>query len=105
MSRFWVIDTKCKVLPHSELPQDGSTYYFGRSVVPANSKEIAIEKLIQILKDNHILVETILAAVLYEDGHWDDEDDFEVHASFEESNATNEIEIGCFISEKSIQGS
>ena len=104
MSEFWVVDTKCKVLPESALPQDGSTYYYGRSVVPAESKESAIEKLVAALKEQDILVETVLATVVYEDGHWDDDDEFEVQASFEEAADTNELEIGCFLSEKSMKG-
>lgn len=104
MSDFWVVDTKCKVLPESALPQDGSAYYYGRSVVPAESKENAVEKLVETLKEQDILVETVLATVIYEDGFWDDDDEFEVQASFEEASDTNEIEIGCFLSEKSMKG-
>lgn len=103
MSDFWVVDTKCKVLPESGLPQDGSTYYYGRSVVPAESKESAIEKLVVALKEQDILLETVLATVVYENGRWDDDDEFEVQASFEEASDTNEIEIGCFLSEKSMK--
>jgi len=55
MSNFWVVDTKCKVLPQSALPQDGSTYYYGRSVVPAESKDAAIENLASLLKEHDIL--------------------------------------------------
>jgi len=101
MANFWVIDTKCKVLPQSVLPQDGSDYYFGRSVVPAESREVAVEKLTGFLKEQDILVESVLAEVLYEDGNWSDDDDFEVQLSYEEASNTNEIELGCFISEKS----
>jgi len=101
MSDFWVIDTKCKVLPESTLPQDGSAYYYGRSVVPAPSKEKAIEQLTHALEEDHILIEQVLGAVTYQDGQWNESDDFEVHDSYEESVMTNEIEPGCFISEKS----
>jgi len=104
MPAFWVIDTRCQVLPQSALPQDGSAYYYGRSVVPAESKESAIEKLVAALKEQDILVETVLATVVYEDGLWDDDDEFEVQASFEEASDSNEIEIGCFLSEKSMKG-
>ena len=105
MSSFWIIDTKCKALPESSIPQDGSGYYYGRSVVPASSKEDAIEQLTHVLKADHIFIETVLNAVFYEDTHWEDDDDFEVQNSFEESKITNEIELGCFVSEKSMQGS
>lgn len=102
MFSFWVIDTKCKVLPQCTLPQDGSAYYYGRSVVPAESKEVAVEKLISLLKGQDILAEVVLACIRYEDDDWSD-DDFEVQLSFEKASNTNEIEIGCFVSEKSIR--
>ena len=104
MSNFWVVDTKCKVLPQSALPQDGSAHYYGRSVVPAESRKHAIEQLVAALKEHDILVETVLATVVYEDGLWDD-DEFDVQASFEKASKTNEIEIGCFLSEKSMKKS
>ena len=104
MSTFWVVDTKCKVLPQSALPQDGSAHYYGRSVVPAESREHAIQKLVAALKEQDILVDTVLATVVYEDGLWDD-DEFDVQASFEKASNTNGIEIGCFLSEKSMKRS
>ena len=103
MSNFWVIDTKCKVLPESPLPQDGSAYYYGRSVVPAESKETAIENLTSALKKQDILVESVLASVSYQDGRWDEDDDFEIRVSFEEASHTGEIQIGSFVSEKSLK--
>lgn len=105
MSDFWVVDTKCKVLPQSALPQDGSAHYYGRSVVPAESKEAAIEKLASTLKGQDILMEAVLATVIYEDGSWDENDDFEVQISFEEASNTHEIELGSFVSEKSLKRS
>lgn len=104
MSNFWIIDTKCTVLPQSALPQDGSAHYYGRSVVPAESREHAIQKLVAALKEQDILVDTVLATVVYEGGLWDD-DEFDVQTSFEEASNTNEIEIGCFLSEKSMKRS
>lgn len=70
-------------------------------MVPAESREVAVKKLTVFLKEQDILVESVLAQVLYEDGNWNDDDDFEVQLSFEEASNTNEIELGCFISEKS----
>jgi hypothetical protein len=101
MSNFWVVDTKCKVLPESVLPQDGSAYYYGRSVVPADAKEDAVAQLTQVLEENGILVDSVLAAVIYEDGQWED-DAFEVHESFEESEDTGRIALGFFMSEKQL---
>lgn len=105
MSSFWVIDTKCRVLPESEMLQDGSVHYYGRSVVPADSKESAVDLLMVLLKQNDVLVEEVIAAVLYEDGNWKEDDEFEVQTSFEEASHSGEIEIGCFVSEKSLQRS
>lgn len=101
MPHFWVVDTKCKVLPESVIPQDGSQFYYGRSVVPASSREAAVEQLIIALKESGILVDTVLVTVPYQEGEWSDDDDFEVHLSFEEASITNTIELGCFVSEKS----
>ncbi|WP_246841227.1 hypothetical protein [Hahella sp. CCB-MM4] len=83
------------------MPQDGSTYYYGRSVVLADTMELAIEQLTQALKKDHILLEEVQQVVTYEDGQWTEDDDFEVHESLRDSMLSNEIEFGCFISEKS----
>lgn len=91
-------------LGQSFISGKSSAYYYGRSVVPAESRERAIEILVAALKEQDILVETVLATVVYEDGLWDD-DEFDVQASFEEAKNTNEIEIGCLLSEKSMKGS
>ncbi|WP_020410562.1 hypothetical protein [Hahella ganghwensis] len=104
MPDFWVIDTKCKVLPESTLPQDGSTYYYGRSVVPAISKENAIEQLAHELEEDHILIEKVAGAVLFEEGQWDEDDEFEVHESIGGSKVSHQIELGCFVSEKARLG-
>lgn len=98
---FWVVDTKCKVLPESSLPQDGSEYYYGRSAVPAADKEQAVAKLATALEEDHIFIESVLDALRFQDGEWDEEDDFEVHDSFEQAELSSEIGFGCFISEKS----
>jgi hypothetical protein len=105
MSNLWVVDTKCKVLPTSAIPQDGSLFYYGRSVVPADSEGAAVKLLTEALEENHILIETVISSVLYDDGHWKDDDEFEVHNSCEDARQTNEIELGCFVSEKSFQRS
>lgn len=103
MSIYWVIDSKCKVLPQSALPQDGSAFYYGRSVVPAESEELATKNLISLLQEQDILVESVLKIAVYEKGLWADDDDFEVHLSYEDACDTNEIQIGCFVSEKSLK--
>ncbi|MCE2030373.1 hypothetical protein [Sessilibacter corallicola] len=100
MTDFWVIDTKCKVSPESGLPQDGSDFYYGRSVVPAENKDIAITKLRKLLESHKIVIDSVLESITYENGNWDD-DEFDIHHSHEESKAENSIELGCFLSENS----
>ena len=102
MENFWVIDTKCKLLPESAMPQDGSAYYLGRSVVPASNEDEAVVKLTEYLKSNSILLEKIIVAVIYDEKLWDSDDEFDVHESYEEAKDSGEVELGCFISEKSM---
>lgn len=98
---FWVVDTKCKVRPENALPQDGSEYYYARSVVPAASGAHAVEKLVGVLRETHIEVESIDRVIRFQDGDWSESDEFEVCESFAQSERSGEIELGCFISEKS----
>lgn len=102
MITYWVIDTKCKVQPESTLPQDGSDYYYGRSVVPAQSKEQAITLLTDVLAEDHIAIEEILKIVSADDSDWPEDDEFEVLDSLAEAQESNSIALGCFISEKSL---
>ena len=99
MPEFWVIDIKCKALPNSPLPQDGSEYYFSRSVVPGTSKDEAVEMLIEHLKYENIIVDKMLETIRYEDGDWSN-DEYNVKDSFEDAQESHEIEPGCFVSEK-----
>ena len=101
MPDFWVIDSKCKVLPESSMPQDGSTYYFGRSVVPANDTDEAIALLTDYLKEDHIVLEQVLNVTLYQQELWDEDDEFDVHESYADALDSHAIELGCFASEKS----
>ncbi len=43
MKDCWVIDSKLNILPESSLTQDGSSYYCARSIVPSESKGLAIK--------------------------------------------------------------
>ncbi len=106
MSTFWVIDTKVKVLPQSSLPQDGSTFYFGRSIVPADSKELAISTLSAELESDFMLVEEISDALDYESRSWNSEADeeFETEDSYQKAKLTGNIALGCFVSELSMEG-
>ncbi len=102
---YWVIDIKVKVLPQSSLPQDGSTYYYGRSIVPDTSKNEAISRLTAQLESEYIIVDEVLNAVPYQSKLWDSEEDedFETNESFESAKETGEIELGCFASELSME--
>lgn len=102
MTTYWVIDTKCKVQPESTLPQDGSNYYYGRSVVPSSFQEQAITLLTEALKEDHTTIEEILNVVNADDGDWSEDDEFEVLDSIAEAKENNSLALGCFISEKSL---
>lgn len=105
MSIFWVIDTKVKVLPQSSLPQDGSTFYFGRSIVPDASKESAVTRLTDALEDDFMIVEEASRVVTYNSQRWDSEadEDFETNESYEKAEQTGKIVFGCFSSELSLE--
>ncbi|KEQ17064.1 hypothetical protein [Endozoicomonas numazuensis] len=105
MFKYWVIDTKVKVLPNSSLPQDGSKYYYGRSIVPDDSKDQAVFRLTSALEEDFILVEDVSSVVLYENNAWnsDKDEDYETVESFERAKTTGNIEFGCFISELSME--
>lgn len=105
MSIYWVVDTKVKVLPKSSIPQDGSTYYFGRSIVPEDSKESAIAKLTSALEEDHIILEEVSSIADYESKQWNSEadDNFETNESYEEAKKTGDIAFGCFASEYSLE--
>ncbi|WP_444919328.1 hypothetical protein ACJJID_00040 (plasmid) [Microbulbifer sp. CnH-101-G] len=100
MSVFWVIDTKAKIFPESSYEQDGSKWYYGRSIVPAGSIEEAIDLLRSALKDKYVEVESVLSIVDYSHQTWDSEDDelFETIESYEKSKTHHEVVTGVFAS-------
>lgn len=102
MTTCWVIDTKCTVQPESTLPQDGSTHYYGRSVVPATSQEQAVALLTGALEDDHTIIEEILQIISADEGDWSEDDEFEVLETIMEAKENEAIALGCFISEKSL---
>jgi len=102
MTTYWVIDTKCKVQPESTLPQDGSAYYYGRSVVPATSQEQAVALLTGALEDDHTIIEEILQIISADEGDWSEDDEFEVLETITEAKENEAIALGCFISEKTL---
>ncbi|WP_444942891.1 hypothetical protein ACJJIK_12245 [Microbulbifer sp. ZKSA006] len=100
MSKFWVVDTKSKIAPESSYEQDGSEWYYGRSIVPAKSAEDAIDLLKMALRDKHVEVDTILAVVDYSHQSWESDDDelYETVESYEKSKANNDVVTGVFVS-------
>jgi hypothetical protein len=100
MSTFWVVDTKAKIAPDSSYEQDGSEWYYGRSIVPAKSAEEAIDLLKMALRDKHVEVDAILAVVNYNHQQWESDDDelYETVESYEKSKANNEVVTGVFAS-------
>ncbi|MCX2678388.1 hypothetical protein OOZ15_00400 [Galbibacter sp. EGI 63066] len=103
MPKYWVIDTKVRVLPRSSLPQDGSDYYFVRSVVLDSSKDNAIDRLRLTLEEDFIYIDEIIIAVDYESENWDTHlEDFDIKNTFELVQASDDIYLGCFISESAM---
>lgn len=105
MTTYWVIDTKAKVLPASSFEQDGSEFYYGRSVVPANCADDAIKALTTLLKDDNVVVIEVIAAIDYSSKSWDsDHDDFyDTDDSYEEAKASGSIYLGIFASETTLK--
>ncbi|MCW8128151.1 hypothetical protein [Microbulbifer halophilus] len=100
MSKFWVIDTKAKIAPESSYEQDGSEWYYGRSIVPARSAEEAIDLLKMALRDKHVEVNAVLAVVEYAHQSWNSDNDelYETVENYEKSKASNEVVTGVFAS-------
>ena len=105
MSRFWVVDTKAKILPGSSFEQDGSDFYFGRSIVPAETFDSAVKALIEVLKENCVEVVDVSSVVDYSTRAWDSESDdfFDTQHSYEVSKETNSIRVGVFASEETLR--
>ncbi|OZG73304.1 hypothetical protein BTA51_11385 [Hahella sp. CCB-MM4] len=99
MKTFWVIDTTVTALEGCDLNDDGSKYIFGRSVVPADSKEEAVSALKDHLEQARIHVEEVTAVVAYDEGDWS-EDPHLLSKAYKLAKATNEIRSAAFISEK-----
>ena len=100
MLTFWVIDTKVKIEPASTYEQDGSKWYYGRSIVPAESVEEAISLLRTALKEKFVEINAILAVVSYEHKAWESDGDelYETLESYEKSKVNNEVVTGVFAS-------
>lgn len=101
MEIYWVIDTKVHIDPRSSFPQDGSSFYLGRSVVPGTSKEKAIEKLKSAFEENLITVEEVIRSVDYESQSWNSETDadFKTESTFNAAKSSNDLALGHFLSE------
>ncbi|MDP5211296.1 hypothetical protein [Microbulbifer sp. 2205BS26-8] len=88
-----------KVLPQSPLPQDGGAFYFGRSIVPDDSKENAINRLTSALEEDFMLIEKVSRAVTYDSQQWNSEadEDFEINESHEEAKQKGEVKAPLFV--------
>jgi tRNA A37 threonylcarbamoyladenosine dehydratase len=106
MLKFWVIDTKAKIAPQSTYEQDGSEWYYGRSIAPETSEDKAVDLLKATLKKKHVEVETIISVVDYSSRVWDTEDDelYETVESYEKSKLNNEVITGVFASSMYLEG-
>lgn len=104
---IWIVITKSKVLAGSPLPSDGSEYMYGRSAIPAESKEQAVSEITTIFKEQGKLdVEEVQKAVIYTPEDWDDgsEQSIAVNDAFTECDKTGKITFGMFISSEMIDG-
>jgi len=106
VTKYWVIDSKAKILPHSTYEQDGSDWYYGRSVVPANSVEAAIDLLKMALRDKHVELDCLLAVIEFGHQKWESEKDelYETLESYEKAVQTNEVVTGVFASSSYLEG-
>lgn len=103
MQNLWMIKTRCQVSPESHLPQDGSTYYYGHSVSPAQTRAQAIKLLSAYLAENQIFVQDILDVQLFDYQQLPTDDTFDIGESIHESMARGEIALGCFVSENAMR--
>ncbi|WP_428821383.1 hypothetical protein [Microbulbifer sp. MCCC 1A16149] len=104
---IWIVLTKSKILPGCPLPSDGSEYMYGRSAIPAESKEQAIDELTAIFKDQgKLAVEEVQKAVIYNPDDWTDasEQSTAVNDAFRECDKTGKIAFGMFISSEMVDG-
>lgn len=99
-----MVDTKCRVVAESSLPQDGSQYYYARSAVVASTEKDAVELLKAEMEEDRILLEDVLEISRSDSKIWSDDDEFEINESIEEVIDSNGIALGCFLSEKSMRG-
>lgn len=70
--------------------------------MPDDSKEQAVLSLISALEEGHMIVQAMINAVAYASKAWGD-DDYEVYEPYEKSKVTGNIELGCFVSELSME--
>lgn len=67
--------------------------------MPDDSKEQAVLSLISALEEGHMIVQAMINAVAYASKTWGDDD----YESYEKSKVTGNIELGCFVSELSME--
>ncbi|MBU6954577.1 hypothetical protein [Hahella sp. HN01] len=100
MMIFWVIDTKVTALEGCGLSDDGSAYKFGRTVVPAWTKEEAVSALKAHFDQGRIQLEEVISVVAYDEGDWSS-DRHLLSKAYKLAKVTNEIRSAAFISERS----
>ncbi len=107
MVAFWVVDVIAEILPGSTFEQDGSDWYRGRSVVPAENVNEALDKLTRELKSDCVSIIRVVSIVDYADKSWDSDDDefYETIDSYEKALKTNEISLGIFASSSYLEDS
>lgn len=100
MQTVWVIDTKVSIAPKCSFETDGSDHYYGRSFVPASTREQAIESLRNVLKENPVEILEVTGVAISTSREWDSELDefFDTAYNVETAAATSKLQIGIFAS-------
>ncbi|WP_444921003.1 hypothetical protein ACJJID_00355 [Microbulbifer sp. CnH-101-G] len=101
MPTFWVVEAKVEHREDSSMPSDGCEISYGRSVVPAKSKEEALTLLKATLAEQKIYITEIYAVTDYSKGDWSD-DIFDLNQSYEKASIGPEICLGTFISQEAM---
>ncbi|QIL89387.1 hypothetical protein GNX18_06140 [Microbulbifer sp. SH-1] len=101
MSTFWVIEAKVEHREDSSMPSDGCDISYGRSVVPAETKDEALELFKAALAEQKIYITEIYSITDYRKGDWSD-DIFDLEQTYEKASIGPEISLGTFISQEAM---
>lgn len=93
---YWVVYYKCTADATSSIRHDDAEYYLNQAVVPADSKDHAIDLLRKNLEEDKIFIEEIRAVSKFEDFDLSN-DVFELAEAHAESVQENEVVTALFV--------